>query len=78
MFYAILYVIRYYIMPDKVYTGLDGLAEWADNQLYWTATFRKAAVLDAILCLIGAIICICILVYKIRKENEASSEESES
>ena len=78
MITAIALILHYYILPEKVYTGINCLEEWAQGVMAWNHTLRMAGLADVVFCSIGLIVSLWMLVNEIKKEKAASSEESES
>ena len=74
MFYMIVYIMHYYILPKRTYDGLYCLENWAESVRYWNNTLWAAAVVDlVVITLMLIMITIHVITYK-----EPSSKESES
>lgn len=69
MISIILYVMRFYILPRKIYTGLYCLEEWATDVAAWNAAFRMAAILDIVFCLIGIAMALQVIIIDAKKSS---------
>ena len=69
MIYGILYVLHFYILPRKVYTGAYCLEEWATDLVTWDATLRTAAILDIIFCLVAIVIALRMIVNEVKRSS---------
>ena len=70
MISIIAYVIHFYILPRKVYSGINAIEEWLEGVRAWDATFNAANWIDIILCVIG----ISIVLWKLFKTKDTSSK----
>lgn len=70
MISIIAYVIHFYILPRKVYSGPNCIEEWLRGQTAWNTTFNTANWLDISIFVMVAIY----VIWKLIKTKDTSSK----
>ena len=73
MISIIVYIIHFYILPRKIYSGPNCLEDWARGVRAWDATFNAANWIDFII-----LVAVCIItlwkLFENKNSNDASSK----